>query len=194
MLALQGAIQIHGEHFRRLGIATKNITLPKDLSKIDGLVLPGGESTTMFHLIKEFHMKEAIQELSTSIPFWGICAGAILMSSELEQSHNTNIEPFLKIFPVRTKRNAYGRQLESFSDYIQLKNGTKMEATFIRAPSFLSWEKGVEAKAYFQEQAVYLENEMHMVTSFHPELSSNSYFHKQFLKKCEINLNKKNAS
>lgn len=187
ILALQGATEVHRSHFKCLNATTKSIRLPQDLSGIDGLVLPGGESTTMFHLIEEFQMKEAIKEISTSIPFLGVCAGAILMSSELEQSKDSGIESTLKIFPVRTKRNAYGRQLESFSAKINLKNGDFIETTFIRAPSFISWGESVRAEAHFKEDAVYLENDMHMITSFHPELSSNLYFHEHFLKKCEMN-------
>ena len=187
ILSLQGAIQVHEEHFRRLGVETHRVLRSEDFLTIDGLVLPGGESTTMFYLIQTLQLEKAIQDAFESIPFWGICAGSILMSSKLEDTNTDAGNPTLKLFPVHSKRNAYGRQLESFTDWITLQDGEKIQSTFIRAPSFVSWGKSVEVKAWYKDKAVYLENEKHMVTSFHPELSSDLRFHRRFLKKCEMN-------
>lgn len=186
ILALQGCVEPHEAHLEKLGIPHKRVRLPKDLQGIGGLILPGGESTTMLHLLRVFDMVEAVQKRAKEIPYWGICAGSILMARELVGKSRGPNQISLNIMDIIVERNAYGRQMESFTDGVELGDGSREEATFIRAPKFSAWGKNVRVAGNYGKEAVFLEEGQHMVTAFHPELSQNLFFHRYFAKKCGL--------
>lgn len=168
----------HAEHLRKLGADPVFVYKASDLSGIHGLILPGGESTTMLKLAKEWALWEPLKEKSKQVPFWGICAGAILMAREVENPS----QDCLGVMDLRVQRNAYGSQLDSFQQKIELTEGREdSPAVFIRAPKFLSWGKGVSVAGKVNGEAVYLEEGRHMVTAFHPELTDSSWCHARFL-------------
>lgn len=180
ILALQGCVEPHQMHLRALGVEPVLVRLPQDLDGISGLILPGGESTTMLKLAKHFGLWDPLKEKAKQIPFWGICAGSILMANEVENPSQDS----LKVMPIKVRRNAYGRQLESFQQPVQLTEGTE-QAVFIRAPKFSSWDDSVQVRGKINGEASFLENKQHMVTAFHPELTDSSWCHKLFLKKIQ---------
>lgn len=178
ILALQGCVEPHARHLRQLGAEVVYVRLPKDLDGLAGLILPGGESTTMLKLAKQFDLWEPLKNLAKKIPFWGICAGSILMASKVENPAQES----LAVMDLEVKRNAYGRQLESFQQELETSSGPQA-AVFIRAPKFVSWGAGVKIEGTLQGDAVFLGEGKHMVTAFHPELTDNSWFHEYFLER-----------
>ena len=180
ILALQGAVEPHEKHFHALGLKTLRVRQAKDLERVQGLVLPGGESTTMLHLLRVFAMVDPLVARAREIPFWGICAGAILMARELEGASRGPGQFSLGIMDFSVERNAYGRQLESFTDDVLLTGGQRESSTFIRAPRFRSWGKGVKVLGERAGEPVFLGEGRHLVSAFHPELSTNLFFHEQF--------------
>lgn len=179
ILALQGCVEPHARHLAELGIPCKKVRLAADLDGVRGLILPGGESTTMLHLMRVFQMVEPLQATARVIPFWGVCAGAILMAKELMGARGPG-QVSLGIMDVTVERNAYGRQLESFTDDVELTGGVRESATFIRAPKFIAWGACVEVCGRYRNEVVFLSEGRHMMTAFHPELSENLYFHRLF--------------
>lgn len=178
ILALQGCVEPHAEHLRRLGASVRYIRQSKDLPGIEGLILPGGESTTMLKLAQKFGLWEELQKLSEEIPFWGICAGAILMAKSVDNPAQAS----LGVIDIAVRRNAYGRQIDSFQQEIELTSGSESApAVFIRAPKFLSWGSAVRVAGKVKGDPVFLESELHMVTAFHPELTTSSWCHERFL-------------
>lgn len=179
ILSLQGCVDPHADHLRALGAQVRFIKQKKDLNGIQGLILPGGESTTMLKLAKKFELWQELRPLSQKIPFWGICAGSILMAKRVENPAQDS----LGIMDLEVRRNAYGRQIDSFQQPIELTNGKKEPAVFIRAPKFLSWGDQVQVGGRVNREAVFLESGPHMVTAFHPELTERHWFHEHFLAK-----------
>lgn len=184
ILNLQGCVDPHAEHLRKLGADVRFVNSARDLDGLHGLILPGGESTTMLKLAKEVAgLWEPLKQKAREIPFWGICAGAILMAREVENPAQDS----LGVMDLRVQRNAYGSQLDSFQGAITLTEGKEdAPAVFIRAPKFLAWGTGVKVAGKVNGEAVYLEQEKgrHMVTAFHPELTSSGWCHARFLARC----------
>lgn len=182
ILALQGCIEPHQKHLQSLGVESVLVKTVEQLSAVDGLILPGGESTTMIHLAKLFSLWEPLKKRAQEIPYWGICAGSILMASEVENPSQES----LGVMPLKVRRNAYGRQLESFQGSVDLEGGSTAQAVFIRAPKFVSWGDSVKIKGTVKGEPSYLEIGKHMVTAFHPELTEDSSFHRIFLNKITL--------
>jgi 5'-phosphate synthase pdxT subunit len=180
ILALQGCVEPHAEHLRRLGVEARLVRQRKHLGGIQGIILPGGESTTMLKLAHQFGLWEELRELGGKIPFWGVCAGAILMAKQVENPRQES----LGTIDLHVRRNAYGRQVDSFQQEIEL-GGAVETAVFIRAPKFVSWGKGVAVAGRVSGEAVFLESGRHMVTAFHPELSESPWCHERFLRGVE---------
>ncbi len=176
ILALQGCVEPHAIHLRALGAEIRYVRTRDDLENLHGLILPGGESTTMLKLLHQFGLWEALPPLAEKIPFWGICAGAILMARTVENPQ----QPSLNILDIAVKRNAYGRQLESFQGAVEV-DGNEEAAVFIRAPKFLRWGPEVQVAGFIGEEAVFLKSGRHMVTAFHPELTESGWCHRRFL-------------
>lgn len=180
ILALQGAVQDHRRPFERLGAATREVRHPKDLGGLDGLVLPGGESTVMAFYLREYGLVEPIRDLAESgLPIWGLCAGAILLCEEVDGEAGA-----LALLPARAERNAYGRQLSSFEEELDTPVGP-FPGIFIRAPR-LEAKEGTEVLARRRgpggrEEAVLLRRGKVLAASFHPELSGDDRLHRYFL-------------
>ncbi len=176
VLALQGCIDPHREHLEKLGATVRFVRTPKDLAGVQGLILPGGESTTMLKLAKEVGLWDELRK--SSIPMWGICAGSILMAKAVKNPQQES----LGLMDLEVERNAYGRQKESFQGEV-LVDGRAEAAVFIRAPKFLRWGSGVKVRGRVGEEVSFLDDGLHFVTAFHPELTDSSWCHRLFLER-----------
>lgn len=185
IFSLQGAVEPHQEKFNSLGAETLRIREAEELDACDGLVLPGGESTTFLKLVEQYGLKEPLIQFGEKKPIWGICAGAILLAEQVENPTQGS----LGLVPVTIRRNAYGRQNESFITEVGLSlNGSgesPTEAVFIRAPQITQWDDRLDVLASHQSQPVVARFGHHLLTTFHPELSPTTTLHQYFLSLCE---------
>ncbi len=185
ILALQGAFIEHEAVLRRLGVETVEVRLPKDLAGVDGVIIPGGESTTIGKLAVQYHLIEPLRELARAgKPLWGTCAGLIFMAKDVGRD-----QPLLGLMDVTVQRNAFGRQVDSFEASLDIKgvDGDKLfHAIFIRAPLIDTVGKGVDVLARVEkdhEDVIVAARQGNLlVTSFHPELSNDDRFHRYFLR------------
>lgn len=182
VLALQGDFLEHVLSLQRLGINAIEVRLPKDLAKINGLIMPGGESTTMANLLDTFKMREPlIKKIKEGTPVWGTCAGMILLSKKIVQDRPIP----LGVMDIEVNRNAFGRQVESFSTMLNIKQlGNKpIHATFIRAPWIVNHGPEVEILAKLPDETIVAARQRNMLaTSFHPELTGDTRIHEYFIK------------
>ena len=204
VLGLQGAVCPHFEPLRALGAEPCRVREAADLEGCDGLILPGGESSTMLHLVAHYRLEEALRAFALRRPLWGICAGAILMAEKVSNPAQRG----MGTLAVEIQRNAYGRQNESFITTLTLNldglhrgrdrapgddgdagggdgadDSSKFvqEAVFIRAPRIEAWGPQIEVLASYQEHPVALSDGKHLITTFHPELSPALHLHRYFL-------------
>ena len=185
VLALQGAFIEHEKMLQRLGVEAVEVRLPKDLDGVDGVIIPGGESTTIGKLAVQYNLIEPLRELAKSgKPMWGTCAGLIFMAKDVGRH-----QPLLGLMDVTVQRNAFGRQVDSFEANINIKgvDGNQLfHAIFIRAPLIESVGAGVEVLARVEKDdedvIVAAQQGNLLVTSFHPELSDDDRFHRYFVK------------
>ncbi len=180
ILALQGAFAEHGKMIASLGHLPAEVRLPSDLNDIDGLILPGGESTSMSKLLDAFELRAPIKRaLESGLPCLGTCAGMILLSKEVEDS---SILP-LGIMDITVRRNAYGRQLSSFvTEGVILAFGSaKIPMVFIRAPIVTDISESVEPLYLISNQLVAVRQKNIMALSFHPELTDSPTIHSAFI-------------
>lgn len=178
VLCLQGAFIEHINILTKLGIKTFEIKQAKDIpSSFDGLILPGGESTTMGNLLNDFELLAPIRDLITNgMPVFGTCAGLLLLSKRIDNDNITHIATM----DIVSKRNAYGRQLGSF--YVNESfNETTIPMTFIRAPYIKSVGKNVEILSKVNGNIVSARENNQLVTAFHPELTDCPYVHQYFI-------------
>lgn len=179
VLALQGAVRPHFAHLEALGCEPREVRLAKDFDGLQGLILPGGESTTLLKLLKLFSLDETLVQTASKIPYWGICAGSILMATTVENPSQRSFS----LMDIGVRRNAYGRQNESFNHLLETKIGSG-SVSFIRAPQIIAAGSGVTMIAQHAEQPIWLEQGRHMVTTFHAELSpAPSFVHRYFVEK-----------
>ena len=180
VLALQGAFREHIEALRKLGAEAVEVRLPEQLEGLDGLIIPGGESTAIGKLAVKYGLLEAIQRFATSgSPVYGSCAGMILLSNDVGRD-----QPLLDLMDVKVERNAFGRQLDSFETDLSVPalGAERFPAIFIRAPKIESVGEGVEVLAKLDDGTPVAARQGNMlVTAFHPELSSDLRFHQYFL-------------
>lgn len=184
VLALQGDFLEHITTLRKIGVQTREVRLPVDLEGLDGIILPGGESTTMANLLDVFSLREPLKTLlQDGMPVWGTCAGMILLAKKLVQDRPTP----LGVMDITVSRNAFGRQVESFETELDIKGLSKsMQGTFIRAPWIVSAGKDVEVLATLDDGTIVAAREGNMlVTSFHPELTEDTRLHKYFVGFCD---------
>ena len=167
LLALQGAVSEHKIIMRQLDIDTIEVRESKDIEKLDGLIMPGGESTTLRKLLKNSGLWNAIKD--SKLPIMGTCAGAILLGKcEDETFAKMNIE---------IDRNYYGRQKDSFQSKIILENNGSFNGIFIRAPAISSIGNNVKPIAWKNKEIVGCTDGKNMALTFHPELTNDSLFH-----------------
>ena len=178
VLALQGNFDSHIRILKKINLEHRLVKTSDDLSSVDGLIIPGGESTTITNLLRgNQKLVDGINQLSKNKPILGSCAGLILMSKESKDSRIHNFG-FLDVI---TSRNAYGRQVHSFEAKINVKQKLNevvdIEVLFIRAPKIDKINKDVEILATFQEEVVAVRQGMHIGISCHPELLNETLIH-----------------
>lgn len=197
ILSLQGAIEEHNklvhEAANKLGIEvhTKRVILPKEIEDIDGLIMPGGESSAMILIGSKNGMLDAVRnQIKNGLPVFGTCAGAILLSNNVRRTENSESKegafPFLDI---EILRNGYGRQINSFSTMIPIDGEDReFEGIFIRAPRIKSIGKNVISYSSIKGDAVFVQQDNIMATTFHPELTNDTRIHEQFILLIQKNL------
>jgi 5'-phosphate synthase pdxT subunit len=177
VLALQGAFAEHVAVLRAIGVEAVEVRLPEQLEDLDGLILPGGESTTMRRLIDRWGMRRPIIDLAESgVPLFGTCAGMIVLARRIAGGE----EPILPLLDVTVHRNAFGRQLDSFESELEvpLLGSQPVHAVFIRAPVIEDVGPGVDVLATLDDGRIVAVRERNIIaTSFHPELAGETRFH-----------------
>lgn len=166
ILALQGSFREHQEYFNKLGVETILVKEPYQLDEIDGLVLPGGESTTMRYLIDRYQFMDSLKKYCATKPVFGTCAGMVLLAKE-----NVGYPTHIGTLDVRLKRNAFGRQVASFEDVINIKGIGEVVGVFIRAPYIEIANDYVEVLGTYKDVIVAVKQGYQLATSFHPELT-----------------------
>lgn len=182
VLALQGAYQKHVDSFSRLGVESRLIRKSDELEQCNGLVIPGGESTTMSLLIQDSGMYEPLRDFAQSYPVMGVCAGMIMMATSVD---DVRVIP-LKILPFRALRNHFGRQVHSFTAKIKLGFDTSdkpLAAHFIRAPGVTDIGEDVEILARYDNEIIMIAKDSHLALSFHPELTQDTRIHQYWLQR-----------
>ncbi len=180
VLALQGAYQKHIDMLHALGVSAQSVRQPHQLTDCSALIIPGGESTTISLLIQEYGLYEPIKTFADSLPVMGVCAGLIMLASEVD---DVRIKP-LELMPFKAIRNHYGRQLHSFTADIKLNfdhSNKFFHAPFIRAPGTTQLSPEIEVLATHNDKAVMLSTGRHLALSFHPELTNDSRIHQYWL-------------
>ena len=184
VLALQGDFAEHIAMLKRLKVETAEVRLPEHLKGLDGLIIPGGESTTIGKLAVAYNLMEPLKEFGQRHAIWGTCAGAIFLSKDVSRE-----QPLLGLMDIKVERNAFGRQVDSFEadlDIPELKQatGTKDDyhVFFIRAPIIESVGEDAKILASVADGRIVAAQQGHLLaTSFHPELTNDTRFHAYFL-------------
>lgn len=184
VLALQGDFAEHASILSQLGVEHAEVRLPADLQGLEGLIIPGGESTTIGKLAQDFLLIEPLREFGTSYAVWGTCAGAILLAKDAGSE-----QPLLNLMDICVTRNAFGRQVDSFEINLELPFLSKIQADnppfpaiFIRAPRIEQVNPPAEVLARLADgQVVAAQQGRWLATSFHPELSADTRLHRFFL-------------
>ncbi len=184
VLALQGDFAEHISMLKRLGAQGVEVRLPKHLEGLQGLIIPGGESTTIGKLAVAYDLMEPLRAFANERAVWGTCAGAIFLSKDARRE-----QPLLKVMDITVQRNAFGAQVDSFEadlDIAELKQATDTthpyHAVFIRAPIIESVSGDARILSALPDGRIVAAQEGHMLaTSFHPELTNDTRFHEYFL-------------
>jgi len=182
ILGMQGAIEEHEAMLSSLGVESIRVKKPSQLEEVDGLIFPGGESTTMIKLINFTGLKEPLIEYIArkKMPVFGTCAGMILLSKSID---NYTAQETLDLIDVEVRRNAFGRQIDSFEEELVVEGieGEPVKAVFIRAPIIDHAGEEVEILAKHEEKIVMARYENILVSSFHPEITEDKRIHEYFL-------------
>ena len=181
VLALQGDFREHREVLQRMGSDVREVRLPRDLDGLDGLIIPGGESTTIVRLMHSSGLLEPLRKLaSDGFPMWGTCAGMILLAKRLDETGM----PALQAMDITVRRNAFGRQVDSFEADLSIPalGDDPFHAVFIRAPIIEEVGPAVEVLARLADGTPVAARERRLLaTAFHPELTSDIRLHRLFL-------------
>jgi 5'-phosphate synthase pdxT subunit len=184
VLALQGDFAEHLVILQQLGINARAVRLAEQLQGLNGLIIPGGESTTIGKLATDFHLIEPLQRFGQEHAIWGTCAGAIFLSKDARRQ-----QPLLGLMDITVERNAFGRQIASFEIDLDIPclrtvdiNGQCFHAVFIRAPLIEAVHGDTEVLARLPDERIVAARQGHLLaTSFHPELTEDNRFHRYFV-------------
>lgn len=198
LLALQGAFVEHTPILKALGAEPVEVRLPHQLRDIHGLIIPGGESTTIGKLASTYGLPSPLGEMAgQGFPIWGICAGMIVLAKRLEPAYD---QPLVGVMELTVRRNGFGRQVDSFESELSIpcldevateeERGRPFRAIFIRAPVIGAVGEKVEvlARLWPQGTIVATRQENLLATAFHPELTADTRFHRYFLRLVKDNL------
>ena len=178
VLALQGDFKEHIEMLKRCNIDAVSVRLPDELENVDGLIIPGGESTTIGNLMQRHGLdKEIIRKYKEGMAIYGTCAGAILLSKDIIGSE----QPRLNLLDVSVKRNDYGRQIDSFETELSIEKIGKFKGIFIRAPVIEKIHNGVKVLSKFNNKPVLIQKNNILASTFHPELTNDKRVHEYFV-------------
>jgi len=182
VLAIQGDFLEHKQILDRIGVDAPEVRLPHELDDIDGLIIPGGESTTIVQLIDIYGFREALEDkIGSGMPAWGTCAGMIVLADRL-----TDHRPRpLGLMDIEVSRNAFGRQIDSFETDLEIAEmeGPPFHAVFIRAPAVNSMGDGVKVLAALEDgRPVAIRQKDMLATAFHPELTDDTRVHELFVR------------
>jgi 5'-phosphate synthase pdxT subunit len=180
VLALQGAFIEHEKMLRALGAEACEVRMPAQLEGLDGLIIPGGESTTIGKLATEFGLIEPLRAFAQSKPTWGTCAGMIFLARDI----GIDRQPILGVMNVRVNRNAFGRQIDSFEADLNIApiGAPPFHAVFIRAPVVTEAGTDVDVLAQLTDGQIVAVQQGHLLaTAFHPELTGDSRLHAYFV-------------
>jgi 5'-phosphate synthase pdxT subunit len=183
VLALQGDFEAHRKAVERAGARACEVRTAEELARVDGLIIPGGESTTMLNLLAREGLLEPLAEFGRRKPIFGTCAGAILLATKVLSPDQES----LGLMDLTVERNAYGRQLDSRIESLAPEPGAPLEgdfeAVFIRAPVIRRTGPDVTVLIRYQGDPVLAEQGRHMAATFHPELTADERIHRRFLEK-----------
>jgi 5'-phosphate synthase pdxT subunit len=186
LLTLQGDYEKHRRSFQALGVETRNVRRPHELDGISGLVIPGGESTTLTRLVDRVGLRQPLKDFAASYPVMGTCAGLIMMASRLvdENPEDFGVTP-LGIMEIDVLRNGYGRQIDSFTAPVAIDvldgSDEPFPAVYIRAPRIVKVGAGVDVVARHGDEPVAVRAGRHLALTFHPELTEDLRLHQAFL-------------
>jgi 5'-phosphate synthase pdxT subunit len=184
VLALQGDFEEHINMLKKIGVETAEVRLPRHLEGLDGLIMPGGESTTIGKMAVAYDLIKPLQEFGKTHAIWGTCAGAIFLSKDIGRD-----QPLLGLMDIKVQRNAFGRQVDSFETDLEIDDllkatGTEhpYHAVFIRAPIIESVSGKAKVLSKLEDGRIVAAQEGHLLaTSFHPELTEDTRFHEYFI-------------
>jgi 5'-phosphate synthase pdxT subunit len=188
VLSYQGGFQKHLERLEHLNVPARPVRDTAALSEVDALVIPGGESTTIGMLMERFGLlAEVKRRIADGFPVFGTCAGAILLAAEIEESD----QPRIGVLDIAVRRNAYGRQIESFEAEVKPSNGSDwsggaFHGVFIRAPIIVRTGSSVRTVLAFEGKPVLVRSGTLLASTFHPELTSDVRIHRYFLEKVAL--------
>lgn len=188
VLALQGDFEAHQKALEKLGAEVVQVRTAEELESVSGLVIPGGESTTMLKLLHAENLMEPLRQFGKTRPILGTCAGAILVAAKVLNPEQES----LGLVDIEIERNAYGRQLDSHVTRLHARTpvDADIEAVFIRAPVIRKVGAGVHVLARHRNDPVLVEQGQHLVATFHPELTAEARIHRLFLDKVAENGNR----
>jgi 5'-phosphate synthase pdxT subunit len=178
ILAMQGDFSAHKRAVERAGGTVVEVRMSKDLAGVDGLIIPGGESTTMLKLLREEELFDPLIKFGRAKPVFGTCAGTILLAKRVLNP----VQESLGLMDLTVERNAYGRQIDSRIVQLDL-DGRSLETVFIRAPVIRQTGNDVRVLVSYDGRPVLVEQGRHMAATFHPELTSDPRIHRHFLAK-----------
>ena len=178
ILALQGDIREHLQLLKKCDVEPVLVKSSRDLEEINGLIIPGGESTTIGKLMRQYKLDKAIKRrYREGMPIYGTCAGAILLAKDIIDSK----QPKLGLMDISVKRNDYGRQVDSFEAELDIFDDKPFKGIFIRAPVIAAIHDGCKIISKFNDKPVLVEQNNLLVSTFHPELTDDIRIHKYFI-------------
>lgn len=181
VLAIQGAVAEHLELLNQIpDVCAQEVKYLDELNEVDGLIIPGGESTAIGRLLRDFNLLQPLKErILNGMPVWGTCAGMILLAKSLENDPTVH----LGVMDITVERNAYGRQLGSFTTEVEIEkiSSNKIPLVFIRAPYVTQVKSDVDILLEVNDHIVACQQKQMLATSFHPELTKDTSFHRYFI-------------